>query len=162
MDHNNLTQGGMVGGQPVDSVTFLLFHLAALFAPFGEESRLQSLTELMQFQRNQGESIDAMLSRFLTLRHRAATGGTGMAMNWEGYSWLLLKACRVNHHQLLRLLQPFQGRFPNNEHEFNSMQMPLRRMGHILENSVGNIARQLRTLPGHFFQNSQPAQQQDP
>ena len=56
-------------------------------------------------------------------------------MSWEMYSWLLLRACGVNQNQLLNILQPMQGRFPNTEQEFNVMELTLRRMGHILENA---------------------------
>ena len=91
-------------------------------------------------------------------------------MSPEGLAWLLLKACGVNHNQLLSILQPFQGRFPNTEAELNAMQMTLRRMGHILESAPGNIAAQLRT-PGQrtdsrfFFANPDDGwgqQNQDP
>ena len=47
-----ITTGGPVAGQPADPVTFLLYHLAAQFAPLGEEARLTAISELMQFQRN--------------------------------------------------------------------------------------------------------------
>ena len=97
-----------------------------------------------------------------------------MAMSWEGYAWLLLRACGVNQHQLLSVLQPYQGRFPNTEAEFNSMQLTLRRMGHILEQTPHNIASQLRTAPNRAFvaqqahgdsepwQSGQPDPWQDP
>jgi len=162
LSYQNLTQGGLVNGQQVDPVTFLLSHLAQHFAPLGEESRLTALTELMNFHRNGHESIDSLLSRFQTLRFRATQGGNGMTMNWEGYTWLLLKACRVNHQQLLQILQPYQGRFPNNEMEFNAVQLTLRRMGHILENSHGNIASQLRTPHNNFFTDDSQQPQNDP
>ena len=68
-------------------------------------------------------------------------------MSWEMYSWLLLRACGVNQNQLLNILQPLQGRFPNNEQEFNGMELTLRRMGHILENAPMNLASQLRAPP---------------
>ena len=161
-----ITQGGTINGVHVDPVTYLLSHLAAQYAPLGEESRLQAISELMQFTRQDGERIDALLARFLTLRVRATQGGAGMAMSWEGYSWLLTRACHVSQHQLLSLLQPFQGRFPADEAEFNNLQMAMRRMGHILEGSPNNIASQLRAPPaGAFFTGfgaEQPAEQQDP
>jgi hypothetical protein len=76
-----------------------------------------------------------------------------MAMSWEGYSWLLFKACGISmsHHQLLNVLQPYQGRFPSTEAEFNAMQLTLRRMGHILEHAPGNLATQLRSAPPRAF-----------
>ena len=151
MSYQDITQGGMINGQPVDPVTFLLTHLAQQFAPLGEEARLRAISELMQFHRNPGEQIDSMLSRFMTLRFRAGQGGQGMAMSWEGYSWLLLKACGVSHHQLLNVLQPYQGRFPGTEAEFNAMQLTLRRMGHILEQAPGNVASHLRSASSRAY-----------
>ena len=147
LSYQDLTTGGMVDGIMVDPVSYLLHHLATHFAPLGEEARLSAVSELMQFSRRQGESIDGLLSRFLTLRYRATQGGNNMAMSWEGYSWLLLRACGVNQHQLLNILQPLQGRFPANEQEFTAMQLTLRRMGHILESAPHNVAAQLRTAP---------------
>ena len=83
-------------------------------------------------------------------------------MSWEGYAWLLLRACGVNQHQLLSALQPYQGRFPNTEDEFNSMQLTLRRMGHILEQTPHNIASQLRTAPNRAFMAQQTSGAQEP
>ena len=76
----------------VDPVSFLLTNLAQAHAPFGEESRLRVTTELFGFSRRQGEQIDALISRFMVLRFRAREHG-GQGMTWEGYAWLLLKAC---------------------------------------------------------------------
>ena len=44
----------------------------------------------------------------MALRFRANQNG-GAAMSWEGYSWLLLRACGVNSSQLMTLLQPFNN-----------------------------------------------------
>ena len=151
LNYQERTTGGVINGQQVDPVTYLLSHLATHFAPLGEESRLSAISELMQFSRNSNEPIDSMLARFLTLRFRASQGGNGVAMSWEGYSWLLLRACGINQHQLLNVLQPYQGRFPSTEAEFNAMQLTLRRMGHILEHTPGNIASQLRAAPTRNF-----------
>ena len=70
-------------------------------------------------------------------------------MSWEGYCWFLIRAIGVTSPQLIQVLQPFNGRFPNAEPEFEEMVMNMRRMGHILEGSVGNLASQLRTPPGN-------------
>ena len=72
-------------------------------------------------------------------------------MTWEMYSCLLLRACGCDQQQLLNILQPTMGRFPNTEEEFNAMQMILRRTGHILEGAPLNLAGQLRTPPGSYF-----------
>ena len=151
LTYQQITQGGVVGGQAVDSVTYLLANLAQNFAPLGEEQRLQAMTELMTFNRVPGESIDALLSRYMTLRFRASQGGVGMQMSWEGYAWLILRACQCNNNQLLQLLHPFQGRWPTDEAEFNTLTMNLRRMGHILEGTPGNVSNQLRSAPNRGF-----------
>ena len=83
--------------------------------------------------------IDELQSRFRVLRHRAQTQGAGMAMSWEGYSWLMLKACGVGPAQLILILQPLQQRLPNNEADFEQMLTIMRRMGHVNEGSQGNI-----------------------
>ena len=83
-----------------------------------------------------------MLTRFATLRFRAAQGGNGVTMSWEGYSWLLLKAFRPNQQQLVNILQPFRMNFLNNEQEVNAMSTTLRRMGHMLKGSSMHIASQ--------------------
>ena len=44
-----LTQGGQIGGQQLDPVTFLLTQLAAHYAPFGEEQRVSGMVDLMSF-----------------------------------------------------------------------------------------------------------------
>ena len=152
LSYEELTRGGTANGQTVDPVTYLLTHLATNFAPLGEEARVSALTDIMNFGRRPGESIDGLLSRFMAVRHRAASGGAGMVMNWEGMSFTLLRACGVNNQQFMQLLQPFQHRFPNNEAEFQSLQLTLRRMGHVLENHPGNIASRLRTMaPRQMF-----------
>ena len=151
MSIDDITRGGQINGIQLDPVSYLLTTLAAHFAPLGEESRLQAMTELMSFARRPGESTDAMIARFRTLRWRAAAGGAGINMTWEGYTWLLLKACGISAQQLMSLLQPTNGRFPTNEQDFENMLMMMRRMGHILENSAHNLAHQLRTPPASVF-----------
>ena len=163
MTFDQITNGGDVNGTHTDSVTYLLANLAQNFAPLGEEQRLTAMSELMSFHRNPGEQIDTLLSRFMTLRYRAEQGGAGMTMSWEGYAWLVLKACGTNSQQLLQLLQPYQGRFPNTAAEYNALTMSLRRMGHILEGAPGNISNQLRNPPSRgFFNETFVAMDADP
>ena len=99
------------------------------------------MTDLISFSRHAGERTDALVARYRILRWRAAQGGGGMLMNWEGYSWLLLRACGVNPTQLLQILQPYQYRFPNTQQEFEDMLLAIRRMARILE---GQASRQPR------------------
>ena len=151
LSYQEITTGGILNGMAVDPVTYLTTQLAMHFAPWGEEVRLTAMSELMNFHRMPHESTDALLSRFLTLRHKAQQNGAGLTMTWEGYSWLLLRACGANAGQLINILQPFQGRFPSSEAEFQSMSLTLRRMGHILEHTPMNIASRLRSAPTRSF-----------
>ena len=61
----------------------------------------------MTFHRLLAETIDGLLSRFLQLPHQAALQGTGMTLDCEGTSWLLLRACGCSQHQLLNIMQPY-------------------------------------------------------
>ena len=66
-----------------------------------------------------------------------------MVLNWEGYSWLFLRAAGVNANQLIQLLQPYSGRFPNTQQEFEDMQPAVRRMARMIEGHRGNLAHSL-------------------
>jgi hypothetical protein len=138
-----LTQGGAVGGQQLDPDTFLPTQLAAHYTPHGKEQRRSGVADLMTFHRQSNEQTDAPVARYRTLHWRVAQGGGGMLVNWEGYSWLLLRAYGVNSTQWLQLLQPYQGRFPNTQQEFKDMQSAIHRMTRNLEGQQGNLASSL-------------------
>ena len=148
-----LIQGGQINGHAVDPLTFLMHSLAERFGSLGEEMRLTSITDLFHFKRNAAanERIDEVITRFDMLRQRAFDMGQ-LTISVTGLTWLLLRACEVSDTQLLQLLGPFQGRFPQDEAEFSALKVQLRRMGHILEHSPGNIAASLRG-PGGSHQN---------
>ena len=112
---------------------------------------MAAIIELMGFKRHAHENIDALLTRFITVRHRAAQQGAGMVMNIEGYSWLLLKAVGVTPQQLIQLLQRTAMRFPTTEAEFDALQVNLRRIGHVLEHSHLNIASSMRGPQAHAY-----------
>ena len=57
-----VAQGGMRGGVQLDPVSYLLGALQLRFANLDEESRLQSMTELLAFTRFGGENINAVLA----------------------------------------------------------------------------------------------------
>ena len=127
------------------------------YAPLGEETRLSAMTDIFNFDRTPNETIDNLLTRFDITRNRAANDG-GIGINIKGLTLFLLRACRVTDSQLLQLLIPFQGRYPNNDAEFTQLCAALRRMGHILEKQSGNIASALRSgggdrIHGMFFGN---------
>ena len=131
-----------MGGVHVDPASLLLAHLSA--GPLGEEARMQAMHELFAFHRRANETTDACLIRYRLIRWRAATGGAGAAMSWEGYTFFLLKAIGPSPQQLVLLLTPTNGRYPQTEAEFEALQTQLRRIGHIVENALHNLGHYLR------------------
>ena len=140
---NVLLNGGPINGVQTDPVTYLMHALAEQFAALGEESRVGTMADLLNFQRLGNENIDELLSRFDLVRTRAAEYGQ-MALSVQGLSFVLLRAVGVTDTQLLNLLQPFNGNYPDTETRFRALQQGLRRMGHILEHHPGNIAQMLQ------------------
>ena len=62
---------------------------------------------------------------------------------WEEHSHLLLRACWVDHQQMMTLFSPFGGRPPTTGQQFNQMEMAMRRMGYSLEGIMPSLASQL-------------------
>jgi hypothetical protein len=58
-----IVNGGVRGGVHLDPVTYLLGALQMRFASLEEETRLQSMTEMLAFARLPSESVNAMLAR---------------------------------------------------------------------------------------------------
>lgn len=148
MTFEEITGGGMITDEQgvqaqADPLSYLLWHLAHRFAPLGEESRLQAMGELYNFSKKPNETIDSLITRFESVRHRARTLDGGITMNWEGTAWLIIKAVGCSHQQLLTLLQPFNNTMPRTEQEYAQLCTSLRRMGHVLERSPYNIASSL-------------------
>ena len=138
-----LVQGGRVNGAAV---------LAERFSALGEEVRLSAVTELLTFDRQGAESVDNIINRFDVVRQRAHDQGQ-LVMSITGLTWLLLRAIGVSDHQLLTLLAPFNGVFPQTDAELAQLKTQLRRMGHILEHAPGNIAASLRPQRNATCQN---------
>ena len=134
-----MSTGGILNGDQVDPVTFVIGSLHARFAPLEEESRLQCMTEMWAFARRHGEGINALLSRYEQVRARAANEGQ-FVMSIEGCSLQLLRAVGIRPQHLYTLLQPFEGQLPRTEQEFSKMCQELRRHGHIMESTHGNIS----------------------
>ena len=141
---NIVVNGGNVNGRHVDGTTYIMHILAERYGQLGEEARLSSITDLMNFNRVGNERVDDLITRFEIIRQRARDQGT-LTMSIEGLAWILLKSCQINDTQLLNLLQPFGGRFPTTEQELRDLYGALRRMGQIMERRPNNIAQQLRS-----------------
>ena len=142
--------GGVVNGQRLDPVSFLLHGLSARFAPLDEENRLRAAQDLLSFARRQGESIDSLISRFDITRSLARQEGGG-ALSIETASLILLRSCGVSSEQFQTLTQPFGLRLPSTEPEYSQLCHHLRRMAHIVERHPNNIASGLRQQ-AHFSQ----------
>ena len=101
--------GGQANGVAVDALTFLVRTLAERYAPLGEETRLRAMTDLFNFDRRHGESVDDLLTRFDVTRKFATQEG-GVGVNVQALNWFLLKAARPSDQRLPQLLQPFDQR----------------------------------------------------
>ena len=155
MQPQEIINGGMRDGQMLDPVSYLVGALHARFAVLEEESRLQCMTEMLAFRRRGGENIDSLLTRYDTVKQRAAIEGQ-FVMSVEGCSLQILRACSISPQQLFILLQPFGGQLPQNDDQYNQLCTQIRRYGHISERTQGNVATLLQgdnhqARPGQYF-----------
>jgi hypothetical protein len=118
------------------------------------------MTEMLAFQRRPGEHIDSLLARYETIRQRAAVGGQ-FTMSIEGCSLQLLQAVGIQTQHLYTLLQPFGGRLPSTDVQFQAMTAQLRLHGHISEGFHGNDASALSGPMRQARQGSYWSDQQD-
>ena len=144
---NVILTGGQINGQAVDGVTYIMFQLATKYGRLGEEQRLDAIQSFLGFDRHSGERIDALLQRFDAAHVRAQEHG-GLQLSVQGAAWLLLRAIGVTDGQLMQLLQPIGGSLPTDAQQMEALRSGLRRMGHIIEGSPGNIATALRSGRG--------------
>ena len=140
--------GGVINGQHLDPVSFLIHGLSARFSPLDDEIRIRAAQDLLQFQRRGNESVDVLITRFETIRSRAPSEGGGANVSTEPASLILLRAIGVSSEQFQRLTQPFGLRLPNSEEELAQLMHQLRRMGHIIEHRPANIADSLHRNAG--------------
>ena len=69
--------------------------LAERYAPLGEETRLRAMTDLFNFDRRSGESVDDLLTRF-DITRTVATNEGGVGLDVRALTWYLLK-CDVRN-----------------------------------------------------------------
>lgn len=134
--------GAIIEGVQTDPVTFLLYTLGNRFADLEDERSLSLGTQLLNFTARPGERIDSTLTRFDLARAEAQTVGAGI-QNFHTLTTVLLRVVRVTGQQMITLLQPFGGRMPNSQAQFDHLFSQFRSMGHILERAPGNIATTL-------------------
>ena len=65
----------MIAGRRVGPIAYVMNVLAQRFGELGEETALKATMDLIKFTGRQGESIDALLSRFDDAVSRAADDG---------------------------------------------------------------------------------------
>ena len=125
-----ILQGGLINDVAVDPMTFLMHSLSERYSQLGEETRLEAITDIMNFRREGNERIDTLITRFDIVRQRANQQGA-LALPIQGLVWLLLRACGVDDTQLMSLLQPFGGLFPRDAPQYAQLCILLRApLGH--------------------------------
>ena len=153
--------GGVINGRRLDPVSYIMAGLSMRYARLGDESRLMAMTQYEAFDRYSNENIDQLLDRFDHVRHRAETEGN-YVQSIEVTSLKLLRVLRVGPRDVIQLLAPFAGRYPNTEEEFRNMQATIRRQAHITEHLPGNIGQALQpnqrqaTRGMYFADNQEP------
>ena len=107
-----LIQGGIINGNPVPPMTYLMHSLAERWGQLDEEERTQAIQQLLNFSRRQGERIDDLLTRVDVVRHRAQPTGQ-LAIGFEGLASLLLRAAGISTEQLTTLLEHYNMTYPS-------------------------------------------------
>ena len=108
---DEMMNGGVIHGQQLEPVTYIVAGLQMRFAQLDDESRLAAMTQLLAFQRLHGENINAVLSRYDMVRRRARHEGN-FVMSWEGCSLQLLRALNVNSQQMIQFYSLSDLAFP--------------------------------------------------
>ena len=88
---DEIMNGGVINGQALGPVPYIIAGLQARFALLDEEARLAAMTEMLAFARSPHESINSLLSRYEVVRSRVAAEGQ-FVMSIEGCSLQLLRA----------------------------------------------------------------------
>ena len=127
-----LRDGLWENGQHVTGLLVLCRTLARHYAPLESELQTRAMSELMGYSRMPGESIDAALTRFEILRHRAAQRG-GFFMNTTSLAYILLNGLRIKAESWDRLLLPLDGQLPQTDEQFQQLTERIRRVGRIAE-----------------------------
>jgi hypothetical protein len=130
------------GGQAVDlndgngpvhlsGLAVILRGLSKNFSPLDYETSVVAISDLLAYSKLQGETVDAALSRFYTLRQKVAVEGHALPPVFEAY--LVLRGLHIQPLMWVNFLQPFEGRLPATEPQVNEMMSYIRRQGHLLE-----------------------------
>ena len=138
-------------GQQLTGLMVLVQHLARRYAPMEQETSTKAISELLNFCRMQGETIDELLVRFDILRNRAIVRG-GLGINVQGLSWMLLRAMQIGPEEWDKFLHFNGGQLPHDQATMNQLVERLRRFGHLQEGAMKHGTRQGGTGdPGNYF-----------
>ena len=138
---SELYAGATVNGVHMDPVSNILLKLHHRFAQQDIVTRMSAMSEMLNFRRYDREGISSTLTRFEVIRHRAASEGQ-FVMTIEGYAVMLMRECRLNKQHVHNLLLPFQGNFPSNEDQFQTLVEGIKRIGLLNDdgpNTVGQL-----------------------
>ena len=151
IDPGVLAQGGVLdmmdgfGPRAQTGLTIVLYLLSQKFLPLGYEQNVMASQMLMNFQRHSGESIDAALCRYDTVRYKAAQEAN-LDLGPAGTTYHMLNALQVPQQMWTLLLQPFQGNMPATEQELIQLQEHLRRQGHLMEGVLNKGQAEARPM----------------
>jgi len=95
-----LFNGGVVNGQQLDPVTYIVAGLHRNFSQLDAEVRMAAMTEFMAFQRRRDETISSTIARYELVRNRARGEGN-FDMSIEGCALQLLKAVQCTASQMV-------------------------------------------------------------
>jgi hypothetical protein len=151
---DEMFNGGIVNGERLDPVTYIVAGLHRNFAQLDEETRLAAMTEFLAFQRRSGESISSVLARYDLVRNRARQEGN-FDMNVEGNALQLLRATHTTETQMIEFLRPFNNVLPTTEEQLRTLIDNMRRTYRITEHAPNNLGQHLhgnrQAQPGSYY-----------
>lgn len=121
-----LDQGGVIDGQFLNPLAFLLKTMETQFGRYEDELQLHAAHEFRTFRKRDHEHIDASLTRYERLRVKAETEANH-AQTYESYSYDLFDHARILTQERLQLLQPLNNKWPNNADEYHAFLARMRR-----------------------------------
>ena len=134
--------GGMIGGQRVDPMTYLMHTLGAQFNELGEETSLKAAMDFIHFSSLPGETIVMLFARFEEVRSRAAKDRQ-LVLNVHHTAATLLGATGITPEQYQRRIEPTNGVLPTTDPQLNALITRIRWRGHIIEGAPNNLAFQI-------------------
>ena len=129
----------------------LLRTLERRYGATEQETQIHSISELMGFSRQNGESTDELLARFDVLVHRADNHG-GMVLGTQVKAWMILTHLRIPRTAWMVILAPTNGLLPADMAEYIEFVQYIRRNGHL--HDTGNGDRQKTIAQPYYVEES--------